>query len=154
MQSVRIYRCSEENFSMFNVVVLCHNVVNLCNYVTVLRELMEGWLKIVYLVCMSNTSDTVVECMMYGFSRNIVVYRSSVTPSQLHIWIAKCAPTWCSDIEIIPWDTSEVVLTVEVVPIEVWGGTLVVPPRSLLLLSTVTSPLVIVSVMSGERHTI
>ena len=27
----------------------------------------------VYLVCMRNTSDTVVECMMYGFSRDIVV---------------------------------------------------------------------------------
>ena len=80
--------------------------------------------------------------------------RFSVTPFQLHIWIAKCAPTWCSSIEMIPCDTTAVALTTEVQPIEVWVGTGVVPPGTLPVHSTVTTGPVIVSVMSGERHAI
>ena len=80
--------------------------------------------------------------------------RSSVIPSQFHIWIAKCAVTWCSSIEMRPCDTTAVALTTEVQPIEVWLGTGVVPPCSLPVHSTVTTPPVIVSVMSGEQHAI
>ena len=79
---------------------------------------------------------------------------SSVTPFQLHIWIAKCAPTWCSSIEIQPCDTSGVALTTEVQPIEVWLKTAIVPPCSLVWHCTVTTEPVIVSVMSREWHAI
>ena len=80
--------------------------------------------------------------------------RSSVTPPQLHVWIAKCAPTWCSSIEIIPCDTIGVALIVQVQPIEVGVGTVVVPPGTSIRWSTITTVPVIVSVISGEPLTI
>ena len=78
-------------------------------------------------------------------------------PSQLHVWIAKCTPTWCSGIEIQPCDTITVILTTEVQPVEVWVPTIAVPPSSLAVRrsSTINATMVvIVSIKRSELHAI
>ena len=80
--------------------------------------------------------------------------RSLVAPSQLHVWIAKCAFDIASSVEICPCDTIRVGLIVEVQSIEVWVGTRVVPPGTSVIHSTVTATPVIVSVTSGKWHAI
>ena len=65
------------------------------------------------------------------------------------VWIAGN-----SCVEGVPPDTVAVVSSTEVLAIEVWVITVIVPPGSLICRSTVATGHVIVSVISGELHTI
>ena len=104
-----------------------------------------------WIICEYTHLCIAIGCMVHGLLW-WQCGRSSVTPSQLHVWIAKWAPTWCSSIEMKPCDTSEVALTITVQSIEVWVAAVAVPPGTMPAWSTVTTPNVIISVMSGELH--
>ena len=76
-----------------------------------------------------------------------------LSQSQFHFWPLVWVATH-SCVEGAPPDTFAVVSSTEVLAIEVRVVTAIVPPRTLLWHSTITTPPVIVSVISGELHTI
>ena len=73
--------------------------------------------------------------------------------SQFHFWPLEWI-TVCRCVESVPKDTITVDSSTEILAIEVRVVTVIMPPRSLIVFSTVNTVPVVVSVMSGELHTI